>query len=98
MRFLIAVLLLSATTLVAQESMNDDSTLKLVKSGNGEDLIVSMVKSQPAQNHFEPSQSARAQSSISKARCGCHQRCTSPHPPRSAEIQPLSARGVLRIV
>ncbi len=51
-----------------------------------------------AQNHFEPSQSARAQSSISKARSGCHQRCTSPHPPRSVEIQPLSARGVLRIV
>jgi hypothetical protein len=54
MRLLIATFLLSTSIVLAQESMNDESILKLVKSGIGDDLIVSMVQNQPGKYSLSP--------------------------------------------
>ncbi len=48
MRILMTVLLLALAIIAsAQESLTNDSVLKMVKSGLGEDLIVSMVQNHP---------------------------------------------------
>ena len=54
MRLLIAAILLSATSLIAQETMNNDLIVKLFKAGIGDDLIVSMVQSQPGKYSLSP--------------------------------------------
>lgn len=54
MKLLAAVTLLVASSLLAQDALNDDSILKLVKSGISESLIVSMVQSQPGGYSLSP--------------------------------------------
>jgi hypothetical protein len=51
-----AVRIFFALTLLAlaQEGLNNDSILKLVKSGLGENLIVSMIQNQPGQYSLTP--------------------------------------------
>lgn len=47
MRLLHVLALLLATLLAAQDALNNDAVIKLVKAGLGEDLIASMIKQQP---------------------------------------------------
>ena len=47
MRYTCFIFLLLSVTLDAQESLNNETMLKLVKAGIGEDTIVAMVNQQP---------------------------------------------------
>ena len=49
-----AVLLVLWLVAAAQEVLTNDSVLKMVKSGLGEDLIISMVKGQPGKYSLDP--------------------------------------------
>jgi hypothetical protein len=54
MKQLTLAVFLIAASLVAQQALNNDSILKLVKSGIGDDLVVSMVQSQPGKYSLSP--------------------------------------------
>ncbi|MFI5116039.1 MAG: hypothetical protein ACHP8B_05000 [Terriglobales bacterium] len=55
MKRLIGILILALTVLAgAQETLNNDSILKMVKAGLGEDLIVTMVQTQPGKYSVNP--------------------------------------------
>ena len=49
-----AVLMVCALTVFAQTSLTNDAIVKMVKAGLGEDVILSMIKSQPAQFTVTP--------------------------------------------
>jgi hypothetical protein len=49
----VAVVLLVGTAF-AQSELNNDSILKMIKAGLGEDVIVSMIKSQPGKYQVDP--------------------------------------------
>lgn len=60
MKRLIGILILALTVLAsAQETLNNDSILKMVKAGLGEDLIVTMVQTQPGKYSVNPDELIR---------------------------------------
>lgn len=60
MKRLIGILILVLTVLAgAQETLNNDSILKMVKAGLGEDLIVTMVRTQPGKYSVNPDELIR---------------------------------------
>lgn len=60
MKRLIGIMVLALTVLAsAQETLNNDSILKMVKSGLGEDLIVTMVQTQPGKYSVYPEELIR---------------------------------------
>jgi hypothetical protein len=60
MKRLIGILVLALTVVAgAQETLNNDSILKMVKAGLGEDLIVTMVQTQPGKYSVNPDELIR---------------------------------------
>src|SRR5450759_4955048 len=60
MKRLIGILILALTVVAgAQETLNNDSILKMVKAGLGEDLIVTMVQTQPGKYSVNPDELIR---------------------------------------
>lgn len=60
MKRLIGILILALTVVAAaQETLNNDSILKMVKAGLGEDLIVTMVQTQPGKYSVKPDELIR---------------------------------------
>jgi hypothetical protein len=53
-RIAAAALILFAGTALAQSELNNDSIVKMVKAGLGEDVIVSMIKTQPGKYALDP--------------------------------------------
>ncbi len=96
----LAALVIASGTLFAQEALTNESILKLVKAGIGEDTVIGMVKSQPSKFSLNSDAVIQLKTSgvsdrVIAAMVAKGEGAAAPRPVASAEAAPLTNDGIV---